>query len=271
LRRLTDFFGKKYLSDINGQLCRAYARSRESQSSARHDLEDLRAAINHHRLEGLHNSIHSVVLPPKDKPRERWLTRAEVAKLIRAAWRFKEPYNRKRSKVHLARFILIGVYTGTRAGVITQTSLQWEPGRPYFDLDRGIYYRRPENAAETRKRRPTVPIPPRLLAHLRRWKRLGAQYVVEWNGRPIKRIDESFRFLVSEVGLEGRVIPHTLRHTCATWLMQGGTEHWKAAGFLGMTLATLEATYGHHHPDHLSDVHRAFRGKTSATIPQRQP
>ena len=270
LKRLVQFFGNKYLSEVNGHLCRAYARSRQSQSSARHDLEDLRAAINHHLEEGLHNSIIKVVMPPKEKRRERWLTRTEVAKLIRAAWRFKEPYNRKRSKQHIARFILIGVYTGTRAGVICQSALQREPGRPYFDLDRGLYYRRPENAAETRKRRPTIPVPPRLLAHLRRWKRLGSNYAVEWQGRPIKRLDESFGFLVDEVGLEGQVIPHTLRHTCATWLMQGGTEHWKAAGFLGMTLATLEATYGHHHPDHLSDVHEAFKRNVSATIRQNR-
>jgi hypothetical protein len=117
--------------------------------------------------------------------------------LVKAAYRFSEPYNRKRSKVHIARFILIGVYTGSRAGVIAQAALQKEIGRPYFDLDSGLFYRRPEGAAETRnKRRPTIKVPPRLLAHLRRWKRMGARYAVEWLGRPIQRVDESFRFLV---------------------------------------------------------------------------
>jgi len=42
--------------------------------------------------------------------------------------------------------------------------------------------------------------------------------------------------------------PHILRHTCATWLMQAGVDKWEAAGFLGMTMRTLEVTYGHHHP-----------------------
>jgi integrase len=42
-----------------------------------------------------------------------------------------------------------------------------------------------------------------------------------------------------------------LRHTCATWLMQRGVPLWECAGFLGMTLETLEAVYGHHHPDFL--------------------
>jgi hypothetical protein len=35
----------------------------------------------------------------------------------------------------------------------------------------------------------------------------------------------------------------------ATWLMQGGTDRWQAAGFLGKTIEQLEAGYGHEHPD----------------------
>lgn len=41
-----------------------------------------------------------------------------------------------------------------------------------------------------------------------------------------------------------------LRHTRATWGMQAGANKWELAGFLGMTLETLEKTYGHHHPDY---------------------
>ena len=49
---------------------------------ARRELEDLRAAINHHRREGLCNAIVDVVLPPKSQLAERWLTRSEAARLI---------------------------------------------------------------------------------------------------------------------------------------------------------------------------------------------
>jgi hypothetical protein len=52
IERLLSFFGTHMLSDINGGLCRAYARGRETQAGARRDLEELRAAINHHRAEG---------------------------------------------------------------------------------------------------------------------------------------------------------------------------------------------------------------------------
>ena len=48
----------------------------------------------------------------------------------------------------------------------------------------------------------------------------------------------------------GKVTPHILRHTAATWPMQGGGDVWQVAGFLGMTVEKLEGVYGHHHPDY---------------------
>jgi hypothetical protein len=45
-------------------------------------------------------------------------------------------------------------------------------------------------------------------------------------------------------GLGTDVIPHTLRNTRATWLMQAGIEPWEAAGHLGMSLEMLQRVYG---------------------------
>jgi hypothetical protein len=36
--------------------------------------------------------------------------------------------------------------------------------------------------------------------------------------------------------------------------MQRGADPWQAAGYLGMSLEVLLNTYGHHHPDYLSDA-----------------
>jgi hypothetical protein len=33
--------------------------------------------------------------------------------------------------------------------------------------------------------------------------------------------------------------------------MQAGVDKWEAAGFLGMSVETLDRVYGHHHPAHL--------------------
>jgi hypothetical protein len=86
----------------------------------------------------------------------------------------------------------------------------------------------------------------------------GQRYAVEWNGEPIKSIRKGFAAAVADAKLPGKVTPHILRHTAATWLMQAGVDLWEAAGFLGMTVEMLSARYGHHHPDHLSGARRAF-------------
>lgn len=44
--------------------------------------------------------------------------------------------------------------------------------------------------------------------------------------------------------------PHTLRHTAITWAMQNGAQKWDVAGYFGVSMETLERTYGHHHPDY---------------------
>jgi hypothetical protein len=48
LERLLDFFGNESLLYINKRTCVAYVRQRRSETSARRELEDLRAAIRYH-------------------------------------------------------------------------------------------------------------------------------------------------------------------------------------------------------------------------------
>jgi len=190
----------------------------------------------------------SVVLPEKPVGGERWLTRSEAAKLLWTAWRFQETQKGKmtgrRTRRHVACFILVALYTGSRAGAVCAAALQPTEGRGWIDLDRGIFYRRPAGERETKKRRP------RLLSHLRRWQRQGQQFAVEWNGRPVRDVDQAFRNIANAAGLRD-VTPYVLRHTAATWLMQLGTDKWETAEYLGMTAKQLDQTYGHHHPDHL--------------------
>jgi integrase len=96
------------------------------------------------------------------------------------------------------------------------------------------------------------------LAHLRRWKRRGQRFAIEWNGNPVLSVDKAFANVVADAGLGRDVTPHVLRHTAATWLMQAGTDMWEAAGYLGMTIEMLSQRYGHHHPNHLAGAKRAF-------------
>jgi hypothetical protein len=42
-------------------------------------------------------------------------------------------------------------------------------------------------------------------------------------------------------------------------MMMAGTDLWEAAGYLGMTVETLERNYGHHHPAHQAGARGSFR------------
>jgi integrase len=275
IARLNEFWGGITLAGVTGASCRRYANHRSNPGGARRDLEDLRAAINHHAKEGLHRGIVRIVLPDKGLPRDRWLTRSETARLLWACWRTREIQTshrgaRKGTKVetdryplrHIVRFILIALYTGTRAGAVMTASFMRGPGKSYVDLERGIFFRLAEGKRATSKRQPPVPLPPRLLAQMRRWVRLGIvkDYFIEWNGKPVQSIKVGYKRAVAVAGLTGKITPHTLRHTAATWLMQAGVPIWEAAGFLGMSPAMVEQIYGHHHPAHMRGAAKAIAG-----------
>jgi integrase len=231
---LEPFWGDKRLTDITAKSCRAYAASRPPVA-ARRDLQTLRAAINYwHREYGPLPSVPFVILPANPAPRERWLTRSEVARLLRAA----------RHCQHLRRFILLGIYTGTRPGAILV--LTWDR----IDFAQGVMHRRAEGETESKKRRPPVRLGRKILGHLHRWRRIDGNtngIICHYNGKKVRDFRTSWPKAVKRAGLEGHVIPHTLRHTRATWLMQSGVPVWEAAGQLGMSPQVLEKTYGHWH------------------------
>ncbi|RRH89563.1 site-specific integrase [Mesorhizobium tamadayense] len=302
------WFGDRKIGDINGKVCRDYAKAHGNGAAARRQLEDLRAALNNYHREGYITSAPAIVLPAKPVARDRWLTRDEAAALLRAAWRMRQSWKGKpsdrRTARHVARFILVALYTGTRSAAVCGAAIRPTEGAGHVDLERGIFYRRAARR-ETNKRQPPVRLPDRLLAHVRRWtvtpleiktkgrgksasigRMIAHDYVVEWNGKPVQSIKKAFRSVVEAAGLgwydevaapDGSIrrvfrtdiTPHVFRHTAATWLMQQGSDPWAAAGFLGMTVQVLIQTYGHHHPDFQADAAEAIVSKArSRSLPK---
>lgn len=267
--RLLKFFGRKKLSDVNGSLCRAYAEWRGSPGGARRDLQDLAAAINHHAKEGFHREIVRVVLPPRGQSRKRWLTRSEAARLIWACWRCRELQGGvgtdKRPLRHLCRFLLMGVYTGSRPAAIFNASWFEGPSLSYVDLERGVFHRHAAGAKVTAKRQPTVRLAPRLLAHLRRWRALdarlrpGNRYVVMFGGAKIESVKTALAHAGRLSGVTG-VSAYTLRHTAGAWLA-GRVDTRIAAEYIGTTEEIFRAHYGHLDPAFQEAAARAIGGK----------
>ena len=251
IRALVPILGSLPLGSLNGAICRRYQRTRNrAPATVRKELGTLQAAINFCHSEGYLTAPVKVKLPPKPPPRDRWLTRGEAAKLLRAAYR--NPKGK-----HLARFILIAVYTGTRSEAILGLRFMPNTEGGYVDTERGVLYRRGVGVAETKKRQPTIPIPRQLLAHLRRWERQGARYVVEIRGCRVGHVKRAWKAALDASGID-HCTRHDLRHTAITWAMQSGAGKWAAAGFFGVSLDMLEKVYGHHHPDYLRSAVEAM-------------
>lgn len=253
------FWGAMAVDAIKGDTCRRYVKERGAKIAARRELETLRAAVRHYAKEYGLDVTPLFSFPENNKSRERWLTRSEAARLLWAAYR--SPYHK-----HLVRFILIGLYTGTRHSSIL--SLQWMPNTTggWVDLEEGVLFRRGADQRQTKKRQTPMRIPPRLRAHLTRWKAVdggGNVHLVRYAGEQLGRLEKSFRGARKKAGLSHDVVPHTLRHTFCTWLAQQGVPIWEAAGMAGMTVQTFESVYGHQHSEFQKNAGEAFYGNST--------
>lgn len=245
IRKLGKWWGKMRVAEINAKTCREYSAFRKAPPSARRELAFLNAALGHwHKEHGPLKVVPAIVLPPKPSPRQNFMTRDQAATFLSVA----------RRTPHLARFFLIGWYTGSRRSVIA--GLKWS----MVDLKTGVMKRRESDAPQTQKRSPPVKIGNRLVSHLRRWKRIdgqGVTYIIHFRGRKIVRPVSSWDRVREVAGLPDYVTPHVLRHSRATTLMKAGVNIWEAAKALGMSVAILESVYGHHHPDWQKDAAEA--------------
>lgn len=272
MERLLDWWGGKALSDVKRSTCEAYVehrmtqpirqatKSKEpklvSQETARRELTVLRAAINAYHAETPLDALPVVTLPEASAARPDWLRREQVAALLRAARAMDD----KEAARALTRLILIGVYTGTRTGAMRR--LGWVPNvlGGHIDIEAGVIHRRGDDEEETKKRRPSIRIPGRLIGFLRRWQAADmamdkpVAFVIHYRGKPVDKQRKSWDAARKGAKLPKTITPHILRHTAASWLMHTGADRWDAASYLGMSQKMLEDVYGHHHPDFQKDV-----------------
>jgi integrase len=253
IENLGEFWQDDMVSAITPKRCGDYVTWRCSVSMARNDLLTLQAALNFaHANRKLAHKI-AVAKPKPPKKRVRWLPRSEAAALLAGALGWDHTGKRHHDKINyrLARFIITGYLTGTRKDRIFH--LQWIESlyAGWIDLDRGVLHRKGAAERDTKKRAPSVPLGDRLYAHMRRWRRLSARFLIEHNGKPISSIADAWETACELAGLDRpvghpeRVTPHALRHSCASWLLQAGRSAWQVGEFIGMSEAEVNRTYGH--------------------------
>jgi integrase len=270
IEALVPFWGERPLSTITRETCKAYGKTRRkvvrrdtktkevletapiAPSTIRKELGTLAAAITYCQNEGYVVSPPKVHMPEKTEPKDRWLTRNEAARLLWAAWRNPD-------SSHLARFILIGLYTGTRKTAILRLRFMPNTSGGWVDTERGQMYRRGQGETDTKKKRPPIRLPRQIAAHLRRWERDQKRWVIEFKGAGVGSIKTAWKTAVAGAGLSGTgVTPHTLRHTAITWAMQAGADIWETAGYFGVSIETMHRVYAHHHPDHQDSTVKAM-------------
>jgi integrase len=272
--KIAPFWGNVKISEINKALCQSYAAWRRkpfdekhkktgrkmSTGTIRKELEQVQAAVNFARENGLITLAPVFWKPDPPPSKSRWLTGREAARLLRAARGMKQACD------YLPLFILLGLYTAARKEAILQ--LRWHQ----VDFKRGLIDYRPGQKSAI-KGRAVVPIPPRLMRELIRAKQRGSDigHVIEHNGKPLKNIKMGFAVAIERAGLPG-VTPHTLRHTAISWQVQKGTPLAKVAKWAGhSTSVMIERVYGHLQPEHLDEIAASYGGKTILTAQDTAP
>jgi integrase len=244
IRYLKRFFGSTRALSLTLEMQEAFRDQGRldgrGPESIRRDLSVLSAALKRAVRYKKLAYVPPILALQAAPPRERWLTRPEVAKLL---WRMRGKRQR-----HVLLFTRIALYTGARTGAILD--LTWD--RVHFDV--GLIDFRKPGRPETKKRRTMAPMTRRLrrmLTHAKKHAR--SRYVISWAGERIDRVARACISHAEAAGIEG-FSPHVLRHTFASWAVQRRVPIYTVGKALGQTVASTTERYAKLAPDDVLDA-----------------
>lgn len=240
-KRLEPHFGHVLGHDVTKEDCRRYAKARAtmgaSKGTARIELEFLRACLN---LRYGRGNSH-VWLPGLAKPRDRYLTKPELERLLCQV-----------TTSHVRLFIVLAVTTGARMSAILE--LKWDQ----VDFNHRIINFNSSAREQSNKRRPEVPINDRAFASLEEAAQ-GALTgnVIEWDGQSIKSIKKAIAAAAKRSGVP--CSPHVFRHTAGVWMAEADIPMQKISQFLGHTTTRVtERAYARYSPSFMKDAAAAL-------------
>lgn len=239
--------------------CRDYARQRfamgRKPATVNTELSRLRACLAWAAIPArkLLSVAPLVWVPQPGKPRTFIITPEEAWRLLVAS----------EDELHVYVFIVLALTTAARHSAILE--LTWDR----IDFERGMINYEvlididPMSKA-WRKGRAEVTMNALARAALLRAKEAAqSDYVIEYRGKPLKSIRESFALAVARAGLgvaipaptrtkpnrvhvRTKVTPHTIRHSVNSWLQEKGVAAEQRAKLLGhANVNTNVTTYSH--------------------------
>jgi integrase len=237
-RSMQEHFDGLRPEDLTVEICRRYTAARRRQG--KHDgtiwteLGHLRTVMTWAHSRRLISFAPAVERPAKPAPKDRWLTEAEIDKLLAAPM-----------AAHVRLAILLMLSTAGRVSAILE--LTWDR----VDFERGIINLRTTETGP-RKGRAVVPMNDGLRAALSAAEQASmTDFVIEWAGEPVARLRTGFNAAVEAAGLKG-VSPHVLRHSAAVHLASAGVPMQRISQYLGhSSISVTERVYARFAPEHL--------------------
>lgn len=244
--------GEFHPNQINDEVVARYLEKRKenfvkrngrlpAKATIRKDVNVLQSVLNYAVKKRIIRETIKLDMPPRGRPRERWLDVDEVDRLVNAAKRLP----------HLYVAVALMLSTGGRVGAVLE--LTWD--RVDFKA-RTIDLRVGDD--EHKKQRAIIPMNDGLFEVLSEWRsQCDTEYVVEYQGDTIESITKGFKNTAKSVGL-GDIYPHVLRRTAAVHMVASGCEMARVSQYLGhVSVETTERIYGRFAPKHLKDEARA--------------
>jgi len=236
-----DHFGALRPDQITVQHSRDYVAARLKAGRKRGaiwtELGHLRSCLSWSKRVNLISAAPFIELPQKPAPKDRYLTRPEIDKLLAADC---EP--------HIRLAILLMLTTAARVGAVLD--LTWTR----VDLDRGQINLRADLEGP-RKGRAVVPINATLRAALEQARRAAmSEFVIEWAGDRVRSIRTGLDRAIANAGLSG-ISAHVLRHTAAVHMAEAGVPMHVISQYLGHSNTQVtERIYARFSPQFLQEA-----------------
>lgn len=203
--------------------------------------------------------VEKVKAPKKDNRRTRFLTPDEAETLLEAL---------KERSVDVWGIALVSLNAGLRAGevlALTWTDVDFENGHLLVKDTKSGRNRQVPMTAEVRD----------ALEHRREQAKSVFVFPAD-NGERSATVSKTFARTVADLGFNTgvtdprqKVVFHSLRHTCASWLVQNGVPLITVGRLLGHSTTAMTERYSHLAPDHFRqavDTLEAVRSARRAKV-----